>query len=108
MIQIARTRDRLRITLPATATIATVEEDAEKVRLELAKMKKIADVHIDCGAVEEMDTAYLQLVIAILGIEHLGRAVNGSVSDPARLGRILELFGLSGQEPFAAGAEGGA
>lgn len=55
--------DTLVLVLEAECGIAAVEEDAETLRRALEN-PALRGLDIDAGALEEMDTAYLQLLLA--------------------------------------------
>lgn len=74
---IKRQNLRLFVTLPQECTIGKVEADADKL---WTKLKGIKSIDISGGGVEEMDTAYLQLLLSLVstaeaqGIEiHIGQ-----------------------------------
>lgn len=82
----------LRITLPSQCTIAEVEAHADKLRAQLAGAAR-AELHAQ--ALEEIDTAYLQLLLSLRATldemdVRLPLAGSSSVLDEA-----LKLFGVT-------------
>lgn len=60
---IKKQNNHLFITLPQDCTIGKVEADADKLR---TKLKRIKNIDISGGSVEEMDTAYFQLLLSLM------------------------------------------
>jgi anti-anti-sigma factor len=90
-MQISEVDDHCRVSLDGEVTIATAAE--LKAALELAILEH-NDTEVDLGAVEEMDTAGLQLMLMAKRCE--GKTVR-FVNHSAAVLRVLELANLGQQ-----------
>lgn len=66
MIEICKLNDTIQLLMPETATIVQVEEDYEALKKLLVKQKKSIEFTIDLTKVTQIDTAYIQLIIALI------------------------------------------
>jgi anti-anti-sigma regulatory factor len=94
MIKTARKRNVLSVRLSAESTIACVEADTRLLNKKLTGLENLGKIEVDGAGVEEMDTAYLQLLVSlsltaeIKGIEFL-------VCRPSeRFRELAALYGL--------------
>ena len=95
---IKKQNHHLFITLPRDCTIGKVEADADKLR---TKLKGIKSIDISGGSVEEMDTAYLQLLLSLVSTAEVqGIEIHISQRSEA-MENILIVYG----EHFAKGEE---
>jgi len=80
------------VVLPAECTIAEVEADADKVRLFPEGVERI---EVRGGEVEEVDTAYFQLLLSIRATARQ-RGIPFRLSEEAEaLRRMGELYGIA-------------
>jgi ABC-type transporter Mla MlaB component len=87
---IKKQKDRLLITLPQDCTIGKVEADADKLR---TKLKGIKNIDISGGLVEEMDTAYFQLLLSLMSTAEVhGMEIHVGQRSEA-MDRILTVYG---------------
>ena len=95
MIKAARKGDVLSMSLSAESTIAFVEADTRLLREKLAKHKNVRKVEVNGARVEEMDTAYLQLLVS-LSLTAEMKGIEFLISRPSeRLRELAALYGLS-------------
>lgn len=66
MIEICKLNDTIQLLMPETATIVQVEEDYDALTKLLVKQKKSIEFTIDLTKVTQIDTAYIQLIIALI------------------------------------------
>ena len=66
MIEICQLKDTIQLLMPETATIVQVEEDYEALKKLLVKQKKTMGFTIDLTKITQIDTAYIQLIIAFV------------------------------------------
>ena len=101
MIEAGKSKGVLSVKLPSDATIGSVEEDTDRLK-KAVDAKGIREAEVDCSQVEEVDTSYLQLLLALCRtLRAKGIAIK--VRGEERLGSLLQLYGLTAGEVFWAG-----
>ncbi len=95
MIKVARKGNVLSMSLSEESTIVCVEADTRLLREKLTKHKNVRRVEVDGARVEEMDTAYLQLLVS-LSLTAEMKGIEFLVSRPSeRFRELAVLYGLS-------------
>ena len=95
MINVRRKQNSLYVRLSKESTIACVEADARLLREKLATCKHVRTIEVDGAGVDEMDTAYLQLLVS-LGLTGEMKGIEFLVSRPSeRFRELAALYGLS-------------
>lgn len=85
----------LHITLEPCCAIMFVEEHTLAVQQAFAEMPELSRVVVETDAVEEMDTAYLQLMV-VTRAETMGRgAVFSPTGTAPAMREILDCYGIS-------------
>lgn len=80
------------LTLPSDCTIARVEAETEKIRLQLESADRI---ELNAEAVEQIDTAYLQVLLSLKKTAE-ARGIVFSVSGMSdAILRACELYGVT-------------
>ena len=85
----------LRITLPCECTIADVEAHTDRLRSQIGGVER---VELEAEALEEIDTAYLQLMLSLkstLDEVNIPFSLSGSCS---ALDEALRLYGMMNDE----------
>lgn len=83
----------LSITLPSECTIADVEAHADKLRSQISGVRR---VELNAKALEEIDTAYLQLLLSLRSTLD-ERDIDFSLADLSDvLDEALKLYGMAG------------
>lgn len=99
MFTIAKKHDLLYVTFPADATIVSLERDAKAIRNSITQGNRIGTILVDWGGVDKVDTAYLQLLLAILKMADTGQVSIRIGKGNQRLQQILEIYGMADCEP---------
>jgi len=87
---IKRQNHHLFITLPQDCTIGKVEADADKL---WTKLKGIKKIDISAGSIEEIDTAYFQLLLSLMSTAEVhGIEINVCQRSEA-MDNILIIYG---------------
>jgi len=89
-MNIKKENNHLFITLPQICTIGKVEADADKLR---SKLQGIKNIDLAGDSVEEMDTAYFQLLLSLMSTaEAQGIEIHESQHSDV-MDNILTLYG---------------
>lgn len=91
-MELRREEDKLVLCVPSNASIFNVEEDFLKVCDELV-INHLKRIEVDISQVEEIDTAYLQLILSIINTvkDNFEVSLGG---DNRVFTEVLELYGI--------------
>lgn len=79
------------LTLPSACTIAEVEAASDKLR---GIPEEVASLEIDASNVEEMDTAFFQLLLALKATMDVRRGVFALKAVSPEVCGLCELYGV--------------
>lgn len=91
-MELKREEERLTLYLPNSANIFNVEEDFLRINDELVS-NNLKSIEINTAQLEEIDTAYLQLILSIINTvdDIFDLEITG---DSKSFNEILDLYGI--------------
>ncbi len=90
-MKLKKNKNRVTVTLERECTIAEVEADTEKLQ---PLLKAVKNIEVNARDVEEMDTAYFQLLLSLM-ISSKESGGKFSISEmPETVREIFNLYGI--------------